>query len=89
MMTDTDIKRIVREAVGEALEEWATKYGLNVREPLEQQEDFAFLHRQRKATEAFSATIRRSITWTAGAALASGAVWLAWEAIKQAGKLKS
>ena len=83
-MTETDIRRIVRETVRETL----TTLGLDASAPdsvLDLQRDFAFLRRTRLGGEELARKTRLAVM---GMAL-SGLAYLAWEGLRAALRFKA
>ena len=84
-LTEDTIRAIVREEAGAAFDERLPAYmrslGIDTENPVEVQQDHAFLRRQRVGTERIRRTALWAIVWT----VVPAALWLLWEGWKARG----
>ncbi len=73
-----DFGPMIEEATQKALERVLTRIGVDHENPLEQQEDFAFLRKQRKGAEQAGMWVKRSVLM----AFVSALLWLGVEGFK-------
>lgn len=70
-MTKEEIEAVAKCAAKQAVDQTLERLGFDVERPLEVQQDVAFLHRQRVASESIGRGVRRSLIGLAIAGVAS------------------
>ena len=70
-MTQEEIERIAKCAAAKAVDQTLERLGFDVAHPLEVQQDVAFLHKQRVASENIARIVRRSVIGLAVAGAAA------------------
>jgi len=73
-----EVQGTMKDACKDAVEEVLEKYGVDVKEPIEVQKDFAYIRVLRKGV----ASLRKRIYGTLGATASLSILYLAWEALK-------
>ena len=80
-MTEVEVKRIAREAARCAVQETFLALGVNMKEPLEVQQDFAWLRNRRMLEGKISTRARLTIVTTVIGLVITGALAAFWSAL--------
>ena len=78
-MTDDELKKTVRCAVREGIDDALTKYGIETSDPTAMQTDFVYLRKSRQGSDEVLKWVKRSTITVA----ISGMLVAIWQGIKQ------